>query len=350
MTGSLFSDYFKNKLHAELKTYCDKEDLPFKILLLVDNAPSHPPSLQNLSSNIKLAFLPPNTTSLLQPCDQGIIQTFKSYYLRSTMATAVKITNEKNISLREYWKTFTIKDAISFVKKSWEEVPTKCLNGVWKKLCPQFVHSFEGFTVDDVIQKTNKQTLGYAKDLGLEEVEHDDIEQLLQSHRQELTNEELIEMEAEKQREQELAAAAAAEGKATSEQDRVLTKKILHTALAKIEDALDDLKLNDPNIDRSSSVARNVMGCVFCYTEMLKDLEKQQIQPTLLSYFKIAQQPEKVGELEVKSAEGEKVKKSGNVSGEKVEKSGKVKGSNFDDSEVDEPDEVDDSEVMEEED
>ena len=80
------------------------------------------------------------------------------------------------------------------------------------------------------------------------------------------------------------------------------------------------------------------------------ELEKQQIQPTLLSYFKIAQQPEKVGELEVKSAEGEKVKKSGNVSGEKVEKSGKVKGSNFDDSEVDEPDEVDDSEVMEEED
>ncbi|KAK8390500.1 hypothetical protein O3P69_010294 [Scylla paramamosain] len=131
--------------------YHSENPRALKILLLVDNTPSHQPSLQNLSSNIKLAFLPPNTTSLLQSCDQGLIQTFKSYYLRSVMATAVK-----------------------------------------------FVHLFSGFTVDDIIQKANKQTLAYAKDLGLEEVEHDDIEQL-QSHRQELTNEDQIEMKAEKQ-------------------------------------------------------------------------------------------------------------------------------------------------------
>ncbi|KAK4306572.1 hypothetical protein Pmani_021621 [Petrolisthes manimaculis] len=59
-------------------------------------------SLQNLSNNIKLAFLPPNMTSLLQPCDQGLIQTFKSYYQRSTMAAAVKKTNEENQTLRDF--------------------------------------------------------------------------------------------------------------------------------------------------------------------------------------------------------------------------------------------------------
>ena len=42
-----------------------------KILLLVDNCTAHP-ALDTLK-NIRLEFLPPNTTSLIQPMDQGII-------------------------------------------------------------------------------------------------------------------------------------------------------------------------------------------------------------------------------------------------------------------------------------
>jgi len=41
-----------------------------KIILFIDNAPSHPATKFN---NIKLSFLPPNTTSKTQPMDQGII-------------------------------------------------------------------------------------------------------------------------------------------------------------------------------------------------------------------------------------------------------------------------------------
>lgn len=48
------------------------------ILLLADNAASHKPEevINNLT-NIKLHFLPPNTTSVLQPLDQGIIYSLK---------------------------------------------------------------------------------------------------------------------------------------------------------------------------------------------------------------------------------------------------------------------------------
>ena len=48
-----------------------------KILLLIDNCPAHPPVT---ASNVKLVFLPPNTTSRLQPCDAGIIRAFKAHY------------------------------------------------------------------------------------------------------------------------------------------------------------------------------------------------------------------------------------------------------------------------------
>jgi hypothetical protein len=51
------------------------------ILLLVDNAPGHKIS-QLEYSNVKIAFLLPNTTSCLQLMDAGIIHSFKANYRR----------------------------------------------------------------------------------------------------------------------------------------------------------------------------------------------------------------------------------------------------------------------------
>ena len=48
-----------------------------KALLFLDNAPSHHETLQGNLKNIKLVFLPKNTTSQLQYCDSGIIRNFK---------------------------------------------------------------------------------------------------------------------------------------------------------------------------------------------------------------------------------------------------------------------------------
>lgn len=47
------------------------------ILLLVDNAPTHALYENTHLTNITIEYLPPNTTSHLQPCDQGIINSFK---------------------------------------------------------------------------------------------------------------------------------------------------------------------------------------------------------------------------------------------------------------------------------
>ena len=84
MTGSIFQAYSKTQLLGELKDYCMSQCLPFKILMVLDNAPAHPQMLQDLHSNIKLVFLPPNTTSLLQPMDQGVIRMFKTHFLQKS--------------------------------------------------------------------------------------------------------------------------------------------------------------------------------------------------------------------------------------------------------------------------
>ena len=51
-----------------------------KVLLFLDNTPSHPETLQGNLKKIKLVLLPKNTTSQLQFCDAGNIRNFKVKY------------------------------------------------------------------------------------------------------------------------------------------------------------------------------------------------------------------------------------------------------------------------------
>ncbi|GFT59237.1 tigger transposable element-derived protein 1 [Trichonephila clavipes] len=81
MTTAIFTEWFNNCFVPEVEASMKEKFLDFKVLLIVDNAASHP---QLEHPNVQIVFLPPNTTSLIQPLDQGIIATVKKYYIKTT--------------------------------------------------------------------------------------------------------------------------------------------------------------------------------------------------------------------------------------------------------------------------
>lgn len=102
------------------------------IILFLDNAGCHPSDVKDSYSNIKMVFLPPNTTSRLQPLDAGIIKNFKVRYRKLLLKFVVSHVNSRSTAA-EIVNTVDVLQAIRWVKQAWEEVPKEMIRKCFHK-------------------------------------------------------------------------------------------------------------------------------------------------------------------------------------------------------------------------
>jgi hypothetical protein len=100
-----------------------------------------------------------------------------------------EVTNEMELILREFWKDhYNILHCLRIIEKAWREVSLRTMNSAWKNLWPECfaAKDFEGFEEPPVVP----DMVYLGKSMGLE-VSEEDVNELVDDHRTELTTEEL---------------------------------------------------------------------------------------------------------------------------------------------------------------
>ena len=107
MVSELFTEWlcsFDRKMHCQRR----------KVAMIVDNCRAHP-SVQGLKA-VTLVFLPPNTTSVTQPMDQGVIQSLKVQYRNLVMHRQAEcIDNKTKFEM-------SVLDALRLLHQAWAKV------------------------------------------------------------------------------------------------------------------------------------------------------------------------------------------------------------------------------------
>uniref|UniRef100_H3A303 HTH CENPB-type domain-containing protein n=1 Tax=Latimeria chalumnae TaxID=7897 RepID=H3A303_LATCH len=112
-TSDIFSEWVKT---FDRKMECQKR----KVLLFIDNCPVHP-TIATLKATTMI-FLPLNSTSKLQPIDEGIIKSFKQNY--RCLLLYFESWEKAEINLLQ---------AIQFVHRAWHKVTMRCVSSCFPK-------------------------------------------------------------------------------------------------------------------------------------------------------------------------------------------------------------------------
>jgi hypothetical protein len=107
-------------------------NIPGKAFHVLDDVLSHSNESELRKRNIKAIFLPANVASLIQPMDQGVIESLKRTYRRTFVGVLLEKTENGN-GLVQAIKTINIKEVIYMIAEPWDEILPTILSKSWKK-------------------------------------------------------------------------------------------------------------------------------------------------------------------------------------------------------------------------
>lgn len=131
MTSDIFTKWFHEEFVPSVRKHLRSLKIEERAVLTLDHCPAHPPAdiLQSRDGNIRVMFLPKNTTALIQPLDQGIIRAFKAHYRRELLSALVNSDEE----MENFLKSINLKSVAYSVGLAWESITQDTIQNCWKK-------------------------------------------------------------------------------------------------------------------------------------------------------------------------------------------------------------------------
>ncbi|CAI5484162.1 unnamed protein product [Closterium sp. Yama58-4] len=85
----------------------------------------------NAKGNIRLVFLPPNTTAFTQPLDQGLIATTKARYRQHWLRAVTTLWQEGGSTTALARFRPNMRDVIAWLSKAWMNIPARTIQRCW---------------------------------------------------------------------------------------------------------------------------------------------------------------------------------------------------------------------------
>ncbi|XP_042866826.1 uncharacterized protein LOC122249769 [Penaeus japonicus] len=192
LTAMLFEDWFTNCAIPEISAYCKQKHLEEKALILVDSLHGHPEIINEIHPYIKVMFLPRDLFPSLQPPDQSVTTQFIQLYTKYLLQRMLILTEGGNENqVENFWKSFSIKEALFMIKDSWAAIATPSLHKLCRYIWPGKNPNFEGLPnnmkeIQEIRELANK-----IPGQGFADITDDNIRSHLGSHWEELSEEEM---------------------------------------------------------------------------------------------------------------------------------------------------------------
>ncbi|CAB5355535.1 unnamed protein product [Rhizophagus irregularis] len=116
--------------------------------------------IQEKLDSIVVKFLPPNTTTALQPCDAGIIHSFKCHYKRLFVQNRIDAYDNVQDGFVKELADYSIYDALQNSAEAWSMVSSQTISNCWKKtgiLPPNNEDIFDDDLIFDDLNEENEE-------------------------------------------------------------------------------------------------------------------------------------------------------------------------------------------------
>ncbi|KAH1185710.1 hypothetical protein KIL84_018459 [Mauremys mutica] len=167
----------------------------------------------------------------------------------------------------ECWKSFNIANCITYIKQARDAIKPETVNACWRNLWKECVNDFKGFPT---IDKEVKRIVQVARQVGGDRfiyILEEEIEELIENHRETLTNKEL----------EELIKSSTEDEDDDDDQEEKPASWNLHKFAEVFQAAkhLNDLISEyDPSVERSLKITRSIPDNLRWYQEMFEQLKR----------------------------------------------------------------------------
>ncbi|KAG7169968.1 Jerky protein-like 24 [Homarus americanus] len=253
MFSTLSLSWFDDCFVLDVKKFCEQQNVPFKILLLLDNAPGHSPLLLDRHPNINLRNLSDTNTDSESEDDED------------------QQLAEQELLLKQFWRTFNVKKAVDFLVEAWDQLSVATVRHAWRHVLQGIpaVRQSQSVTVAVDLAREAAQSVTAA---GFYETTNDDILEVIRDP--DVTTDEMVD-------DDDVSEEA---GGASSQEEHRLSHSNVRGAIECIE-KVKLLLSDDPDANRYEIFTTQLLQTMEPYIKVYHDNINTSHQQSITKFF-----------------------------------------------------------------